>query len=65
MPKIKLNDEHRSEWEKLQDRRQFIESFFRVNPTAGTANQSREQLAQELQQIKRRLNQLAVLGLTF
>jgi hypothetical protein len=65
MPKIKLSDEHRSEWETLQDRRQWIEAFFRVNPTAGTANQNREQLAAELRTIKTRLNQLAVLGLTF
>jgi hypothetical protein len=65
MAKIKLNDEHRSEWETLQDRRQFIEAFFRANPTAGTASQARESLAAELRDIKRRLNQLAVLGLTF
>jgi hypothetical protein len=54
-----------SEWEKLQDRRQFIEQFFKVNPTSGTNEKSREVLREELREIKGKLNKLAVLGITF
>lgn len=62
---IKLTTNGRSEWETLQDRRQFIELFFKKNPSAGTANASRQQLADELKDIKRKLNRLHTHGLDF
>jgi hypothetical protein len=65
MRKQKLLPTEMSEWEKLQDRRQFIEQFFKVNPTSGTNEKSREVLREELREIKGKLNKLAVLGITF
>ncbi len=64
--KNKVSKEERfSEWERLQDRRLFIEQFFKANPTSGTNADSRSALREELKAIKVRLNKMACMGITW